>query len=136
MIRGSEGREECGFVYFFGVDNAHLIKIGWSSRPTDRLMSLRAFCVRPVTILAAAPGYIRDERAIQNHFIDGHARFEWFRPSSELWGLINTVCDTGAIPKEFCGGDYTNCPIRSLVKVRKFSHAHTTRSNTIRKVMA
>jgi hypothetical protein len=67
------------------------IKIGCSTMPTTRLLSLMSWCPFPLELLVAIPGGYRMESDIHDCFADAHRHNEWFSPSPDLMKAIGRL---------------------------------------------
>lgn len=83
-----------GFIYFVRpVGMLGPIKIGFSTVPESRLLSLAVWSPFPLEIVATAPGTFRLEMKIHNCFAHLHLHREWFSPSRELVAAIDAIRD-------------------------------------------
>lgn len=85
-------------VYFFRcVGHPHLIKIGCSRMPVDRLFHIAQISPVRLEIAASTPGTHADERHLHKIFAADRAHFEWFRPSPGLNDLIESLSAGAAL---------------------------------------
>lgn len=77
---------ESGFVYFIAGSGA--VKIGYSSKPNQRLQALQKSTPNSLTLLKAVPGTVADEKALHRRFATYQIRGEWFRHADELASYI------------------------------------------------
>jgi hypothetical protein len=79
-------------VYFakpIGMDGP--IKIGCSTMPTTRLLTLMSWCPFPLELLAVIKGGYRMEADIHDCFAEAHRHNEWFDPSPDLVRAIERL---------------------------------------------
>lgn len=88
-----------GYVYFIGCGD--YIKIGFSTRPLDRLRSLQTSHPDTLEILGTIRGTRRLESRLHKRFADLRERGEWFQTSEDLWDYIdrNTIERKAARPE-------------------------------------
>jgi hypothetical protein len=88
-----------GFVYFIGC--GEYIKIGFSSRPLDRLRALQTSHPDELEILGTIRGTRQLESKLHKRFADDRERGEWFQASDALWDYIdrNTIERKTALPE-------------------------------------
>lgn len=79
----SRSRPVRGFVYFIGC--GEFIKIGFSSRPLDRLRELQTSHPDELEILGTIKGTRKLEFRLHKRFADLRERGEWFQTSDALW---------------------------------------------------
>jgi hypothetical protein len=71
-----------GFVYFIEAIGVGVIKIGYSGNVAERLSNLDIASPVPLVLMCAAPGSVRDERALHAFFHEHRIRGEWFARSA------------------------------------------------------
>lgn len=82
----AEGEES---VYF--VEQAGLVKVGFSGNPRLRLRGLINSAGAPLRILAVAPGSWFRERHLHNLLSESRHHSEWFHPTFELVAWIEAA---------------------------------------------
>lgn len=83
-------------IYFAGDDPTEPIKIGRTVDIPRRMTELRAEFRRPrLVALATMPGTVNEERSLHELFAGQAKGREWFYPSAELLGLIESVKRAG-----------------------------------------
>lgn len=87
------------FIYFFAPVGGGPIKIGCSESALTRLKILAGWSPLPLTLLATAPGRIRDEGHIHSLFQKHWSHREWFNPAPEIFALIEEIKTTGELPQ-------------------------------------
>lgn len=88
-----------GFVYFIGCGEH--IKIGFSTRPLDRLRALQTSHPNELEILGTQKGTRSLESRLHKRFDDIRVRGEWFEASDALWSYIdNHTIERAATPPE------------------------------------
>lgn len=75
-------------VYFIQEAGGGPIKIGFGSDPEHRLQTLQVGNPRPLRLIGAFGGGLREERALHRRFRMLRIAGEWFRPDVELLGFI------------------------------------------------
>jgi len=101
-----------GFVY--AIERGNLVKIGWSHKPLDRLVQIRAKYTEQCHLLGvrAAPS-ASYERAYHTIFSEWRDHGEWFRKEGDVLDFIGRLqpLPSGSAPsdaltmaKEFAGG--------------------------------
>jgi hypothetical protein len=73
------------YIYFIkpvGMDGP--IKIGCSTKPAKRLMTLGPWNPHPLEIIAVAPGNLSTEKLIHAHYAEELWHHEWFHASPRL----------------------------------------------------
>jgi hypothetical protein len=88
LRRGSHG-----VVYAFVAESLGVVKIGFATDTTRRLIAARLNCPVPLYMAACVPGTIADERQTHLRFADARVHGEWFRLTSEVrdWIRSNAV---------------------------------------------
>lgn len=76
-------------IYFAGAVGK--VKIGCSSRPTDRILSVGEWIPYPITMLAIMPGSYALEAALHRMFAEEWSHGEWFDASLRLLDFIEKV---------------------------------------------
>lgn len=76
------------FVYFIGDGRGH-IKIGISTNPEARLLSLQTASPSRLQLLHTVLGTDEDERYLHSVFDDERVAGEWFKASRNLIDFIN-----------------------------------------------
>jgi hypothetical protein len=79
-----------GFVYFIRADEVNRVKIGFSTRPEERMGSLKTGSPCSLTLLGSVPG---------NQITDLHARKYWRLPD-EPAGVRVTIHELASEPVE------------------------------------
>lgn len=72
------------YVYFIQEGDDGPIKIGHAKHPADRIRALQIGNPRALNLLAAFPGYVRDEIALHKQLAPHNIRSEWFTPCPEV----------------------------------------------------
>jgi hypothetical protein len=85
MVRGS--------VYFIQAGNR--IKIGFSTRPLDRLKDLQTSHPSELEIIGTLPGTMATEAALHERFRQFRTRGEWFIASSEILRYVELTTPEG-----------------------------------------
>ena len=86
-------------VYFARRERDGLIKIGFSSVVNSRISALSGERKGPVVLVAVAYGGRAEEAAMHRKFADDAVGEEWFRPSRNLLGHIDTLLRTVGNPR-------------------------------------
>ncbi len=83
-----------GYVYLMGPD-PDLVKIGFAADPRKRLRALQTGHPEPLTIFAALPGTMDDERELHELFSHAKTVGEWFDISGDevLQGVVRDACE-------------------------------------------
>ena len=87
-----DNRRKPAGVYFLMSDWHEFIKIGFSSRPGERVY--RSQLWGPHTLLAVLPGVQQDERDIHARFADLRVHGEWYRCEGPLAEYVAWVGQT------------------------------------------
>lgn len=107
-----------GFIYFLQVDEDGPIKIGFSVNPKGRYAGIASGSHVEINLLGFILGTAADEKVIQNRFITLVLRNEWFRPGRELTDFIAGVLQTGRVPEDCRGDEFTPSHCRALTERR------------------
>lgn len=86
------------FVYFMQPIGGGPIRIGFSSRPGVRLSHLTSFSPVKLEIITKFPADQYVEAWLHDHFRDDRLHGEWFKPSFQLFEIIEGVKRTGWHP--------------------------------------
>jgi hypothetical protein len=73
------------------------IKIGCSTWPEGRILSLATWSPFPLELIGAVPGNYRDEAFLHRCFADLHTHREWFRTSPALREAIEAAIAAGGV---------------------------------------
>lgn len=87
-----------GYVYFLRMGN--LVKIGFSTRPLQRMDELKTAMAKGVTSFVFIPGYKYDERALHKFFENRKSSGEWFRMSPTLKRFMAYAAANATLPDE------------------------------------
>lgn len=96
-------------IYFVKADNK--IKIGYSSNPANRIITLQTSSPEELQVLLVIDGNMDDERELHKKFIDHKIRGEWFALSNEISEYIEAHLDNdrryefGLINESFGGNE-------------------------------
>jgi hypothetical protein len=79
-----------GMIYFVEAVGCDRIKIGFTKKLEERVLSLQTGCPFPVRLLRAQKGTLRDEADLHARFWSAHIEGvgEWFRASTDLLAYI------------------------------------------------
>lgn len=91
-------------IYFLRSGPDNFIKIGYSSEPTARAVTLATGSPYEGEILATIAGSREEERGLHVRFAASRIRGEWFRPSGDLIGFIADIRDSAppSLPRDLC----------------------------------
>lgn len=90
-----------GFVYFVQAEIGGLVKIGWATKPAERVRNMQRWCPVKLTILFSVPGDGKMEAELHRRFKSARQHGEWFEPVPEIFG----VYVLGKQPARGCGRD-------------------------------
>ncbi len=82
-------------IYFIQEPTELLIKIGYSTRISERVQAIARERWAPVTLLAQMDGDLKDEKRIHKQFSESRVRGEWFSPAP---GLLDRIAMLNADP--------------------------------------
>jgi hypothetical protein len=82
-----------GFIYFIRGELTGRIKIGWATKPGERLKALQTASPDKLLIVAAHPGNGRDEKALHQQFAAHRVHGEWFEGVPEIIAHIQGIID-------------------------------------------
>lgn len=85
-----------GYVYFLKMGDK--VKIGFTRRLYDRLLSLRTASPEEVEVLKVIPGTEQTERYFHHHFMPHRLKGEWFRLDGALAGFLAIKVSTDPSP--------------------------------------
>lgn len=88
-----------GYVYFLRLPSG--IKIGFSTNPWSRILSLKGAFAEPILSVVAAHGNDRDEKKLHEKFATYRKAGEWFRPSRAIKDAMARVAAYGGIEHAF-----------------------------------
>ena len=78
-----------GFVYFIVNNQDRKVKIGYSTKPEQRLKQLLTSNDGKLELAKVVPGTVKDERKYQRIFCHSKIRREWFELTPEIEEFIN-----------------------------------------------
>ena len=78
-----------GYVYFIVDYKTNQVKIGYSTKPEQRLKQLKTGYPGKLEIAKTVPGNPTDEKKYQRVFCHDKICREWFRLSEEIIEFIN-----------------------------------------------
>ena len=78
-----------GFVYFIVNYQERKVKIGYSTKPEQRLKQLLTGNDGKLELAKVVPGTVKDERKYQRVFCHSKIRREWFKITPEIEEFIN-----------------------------------------------
>jgi len=84
-----------GSVYFIQATNSKAIKIGVSVDVKRRMTDLSAYSWEPLTLLGWISSSDMSEAEAHERFVKDRIKGEWFSPSDDLLGFIETSCKKG-----------------------------------------
>ena len=98
LLTQARSRPVRGFVYFISCGDH--IKIGFSTRPLDRLRALQTSHPDALEIVGTMRGTRALETKLHKRFADTRERGEWFQTSGALWDYIdrNAIERKGEMP--------------------------------------
>lgn len=77
-------------IYFISAGPDGPIKIGYASNPKKRLASLQTAHHQELTLLRVIPGNTTAEGILHRRFKKDRLKGEWFKPSEDVLGFINS----------------------------------------------
>jgi hypothetical protein len=88
-----------GFVYFIRAGRTNAVKIGFATKPEERLRDLQCASPHPLHLLGYMPGDRSIEWDWHQRFEADRIRGEWFNLSFRLRSAINglSVADCGFV---------------------------------------
>lgn len=70
--------EVASVVYILGSPGSHVVKIGTTTRPDQRIKDIQTMSPVPIEVLALMPGGRAEEAALHRHFSGLRTHGEWF----------------------------------------------------------
>jgi len=90
-----------GYVYIIHAISTNRIKIGFTTKPTERLKSLQTACPFPLQMLACWPGSEAREKRVHRYLKQFRQVGEWFEVPPfigyQIWQLVTQGNVTGGI---------------------------------------
>lgn len=79
------------FVYFIRDESQKAIKIGTSVDPSSRLRTLQCANARPLSLVVAIKGTVKDERRLHGRFRKSRLAGEWFAADGEVGTFVEQL---------------------------------------------
>jgi hypothetical protein len=89
-----------GHIYFIGLENSDLVKIGFATNLANRLETLQTGNPEKMHFEESFLSYREAEKLLHRRFKADHVRGEWFRLSNDIEELIEDLFDYRACHAE------------------------------------
>lgn len=89
--RNQRASSVAGVVYFITTKDALFVKIGFSTKPQERVQALQTSSPVKLSLLAMIPGTMETERYFHELFSDYRTDGEWFRLEGDLMFAITLL---------------------------------------------